>query len=277
MSAPLVINQDGNESTETAVNLQVNQLRTLDQHAQERAITAVLSRSRTDLLVVLALTAPGAASEFKARIATLAEAAKQLCLSKEIQLDITEIVRWAERAVGLAIRKGQSEGTVETKSQASSRGAAIRDGRAHTTDMPKPTDFAGKGELVARNDGRRAGIYEITDGISDEQFEEAITEAKAEGNLSRANVVRKTKAKASPAVPDNDPQPKRPTPKAAGGPKRNSTEMLENVNGMLQGIVQTLQYIDPADVDTDAAPALITQIRESLGLIRKTTKEIENV
>lgn len=37
--------------------------------------------------------------------------------------------------------------------------------------------------------------YAVTDGVTDEQFEVAIAEAKAEGNLSRANLVRKVKAK----------------------------------------------------------------------------------
>ncbi|MDO3057020.1 hypothetical protein P5V98_24650, partial [Mycobacteroides abscessus subsp. massiliense] len=43
------------------------------------------------------------------------------------------------------------------------------------------------------------GIYDLADGVSDEQFEEAITEARAEGNLSRANVARKCKDKAQAA------------------------------------------------------------------------------
>ncbi|SHR21298.1 Uncharacterised protein [Mycobacteroides abscessus subsp. abscessus] len=36
----------------------------------------------------------------------------------------------------------------------------------------------------------------MTDGVSDEQFEEVITQAKVEGDLSRANVARKCKDKA---------------------------------------------------------------------------------
>jgi hypothetical protein len=34
----------------------------------------------------------------------------------------------------------------------------------------------------------QAGIYHLTDGVSDREFEESVEEAKAEGNLSRANV-----------------------------------------------------------------------------------------
>lgn len=36
-----------------------------------------------------------------------------------------------------------------------------------------------------------SGIGDLTDGVTDEQFEGALTDARAEGNLSRANVVRK--------------------------------------------------------------------------------------
>lgn len=34
-------------------------------------------------------------------------------------------------------------------------------------------------------------IYAVTDNVTDEQFDEAIEEAKAEENLRRANVIRK--------------------------------------------------------------------------------------
>ena len=54
---------------------------------------------------------------------------------------------------------------------------------------PSPYDYVSKNEMH----GNAAGIAAITDGVSDEQFEEALTEAKSEGNLSRANVVRKLK------------------------------------------------------------------------------------
>lgn len=46
------------------------------------------------------------------------------------------------------------------------------------------------------------GIYAMTDGVTDEDFEQALKEARAEGNLSRTNVARKAKAKAQPVEPD---------------------------------------------------------------------------
>ena len=39
----------------------------------------------------------------------------------------------------------------------------------------------------------RAAAYALADDVTDEHSAAAITEAKAEGNLSRANVVRKVK------------------------------------------------------------------------------------
>jgi hypothetical protein len=100
-------------------------------------------------------------------------------LGKDAQLSATEIVRRAERGIGVAIRRGQETGKVRRQGQ----------GRGHTQQLPKPTDFASHDELM----GNQAGIYDMTDGVSDEEFEDAVAEAKAEGNLSRANVVRKAR------------------------------------------------------------------------------------
>lgn len=46
------------------------------------------------------------------------------------------------------------------------------------------------GQLFADHN-ERTDIYRVTDDVSDDQFEAAVTEAKAEGDLSRANVVRR--------------------------------------------------------------------------------------
>lgn len=48
----------------------------------------------------------------------------------------------------------------------------------------------------------RHEIYAMTDGVADEHFEAALTDARAEGNLSRANVVRKVKGHSSPQTRD---------------------------------------------------------------------------
>lgn len=118
----------------------------------------------------------------KADASVIAEYTKQKQLGKDAQLAATEVVRRAERCIGVAIRAGQAEGTIRRhagrppKIPAGSRNLNV-----------SPTDYATDSELS----GNGAGIYCITDGVSDEQFEAAIAAAKAEGNLARANVVRK--------------------------------------------------------------------------------------
>ena len=68
-----------------------------------------------------------------------------------------------------------------------------------------------------RHDDERADSYAMTDGVSDTDFEDAIGEAKAEGNLSRANVVRKIRQqRRTPSDPDGHvPDPTDRSPEAA--------------------------------------------------------------
>lgn len=104
-------------------------------------------------------------------------------LGHDAELSAAEIVRRAERCIGLAIRKGQEEGRIAKRGYAN-----LRD-----TGIIPTTTFASKGELCG--DGRAPGIYHLADGISHDEFENAVAAAKAEKNLSRANVVRKVKVK----------------------------------------------------------------------------------
>lgn len=151
------------------------------------AVSDYLTKARDWLATAVEKTGPEQIATAKAEIATAAEATKQLGLSKEIQLDAQEMVRRAEYALGKAIRKGQEEGTV----------ARIGDGRGERsvlgTDLSSPTDFAADVELYDRPSQGKAGILSIADSATPEEFDAALEEAKAEGNLSRANVARKVK------------------------------------------------------------------------------------
>ncbi len=98
------------------------------------------------------------------------------------------MVRRAERGVGLAIRKGQDEGTVATLSE--NRSYAGQVARAHQRGetplmRPKPsaTEIAGEHHVTH---SRQPGVCDLADHVTDERFDEALTEAKDEGNLSRA-------------------------------------------------------------------------------------------
>ena len=164
----------------TAAASDVALLDGLSREAQELAVTRMLDQSRQWLERALEATNPAQdVADFKAFVATVAEAARQKKLSESIQLDAVEMVRRSERALGLAVRKGQESGEIGAPiGRPSSK--VVRD----SSDFVSPKDFLTNGSDVSMT-------YAVTDDVTDEQFDQALAEAKEEGNLSRANVVRK--------------------------------------------------------------------------------------
>lgn len=108
-----------------------------------------------------------------------AEFAKRLDLSKDLRLESDMQVRRWERALGAAIREGQERGEIRSNGQHASCAA-----------VSSPSDYAKQADLTHPE----RGIYALTDGTTPEQFENALAEAREDGNVSRANVVRKLKA-----------------------------------------------------------------------------------
>jgi hypothetical protein len=116
-------------------------------------------------------------SEIKSQAEAIRVYTIQRQLGKDAELSAAEIVRRAERCIGLAIRKGQAEGRINT------RGDQRSDQHREKT-LVSPSVYLAPGDATVN-------AYAMADNVSDEAFEAAIGEAKAEGNLSRANVVRK--------------------------------------------------------------------------------------
>lgn len=263
-----------------SVDDKVKALSTLDGESQARAVTALLSHSRTGLLAAIASQDLKGIVEFKAKASAIQEMSKQLRLGKEMQLDAAEFVRRAERGLGVGIREGQANGTIATASSAAKKRELEKLGRnTSEVDLPRDYDIAKKSELygLQANGIDRPGIYGLTDGVSDEQFEEALEEAKDEGNLSRANVARKAKAK---AVIDPKPEPaKKPAEPAVRpkGKKFNSANIVRETSIALEGLVMgvELAYID--DLDTDELKPYIDSINSSLRTLAKFSKGLKNV
>src|SRR6266498_2700027 len=132
-----------------------------------------------------------------AEIKSQAEAVRvyttQKQLGKDAQLAAAEIVRRAERGIGLSIRRGQQGG-----------------------EIAKRGDHLGSAAGFFRHGDERTDAYAMTDGIADADFEGALGEAKAEGNLSRANVVRKIRQRrGNPSSGGQVPDPADRSPEAA--------------------------------------------------------------
>jgi hypothetical protein len=153
-----------------------------------------------------------------AEIRSQAEAVRvytaQKQLGKDAQLAAAEIVRRAERGIGLAIRRGQRNGQIARRGERGSRGAP---GVHGGNPGDRRGDHLGSPAPFFRHGDERADGYAMADGVCDTDFEDALGEAKAEGNLSRANVVRKIRQRRGhpPAPGGQVPDPADRSPEAA--------------------------------------------------------------
>lgn len=132
-----------------------------------------------------------------------AEAVRIYTMSRQLgmdaQLSATEIVRRAERGLAQSVRRGQENGEIKKRGDGG-WGARSLGGNGGTTKK-SPGEFVGRGAT-------RAATYAMADGVSDEDFEGALADAKAEGDLSRANVARKTRQRrARPRRDEQIPAP----------------------------------------------------------------------
>jgi hypothetical protein len=153
-----------------------------------------------------------------AEIKSQAEAIRVYTMQKQLgtdaQLAAAEIVRRAERGIGVAIRRGQQDGEIAKRGDRRSHSApGVHDGNLND----RHDDHLGSPGSFFRHGDERADTYAMTDGVSDADFEDAVGEAKAEGNLSRANVVRKIRQqRRTPPSPDGHvPDPADRSPEAA--------------------------------------------------------------
>lgn len=141
--------------------------------------------------------------ELKDGAELIREWSAQKKMGLELELSAAEFVRRTERAIGKAIRAGQERGEIRRMGQVVRK--ANQHGRsADAEDIGNST--VGASDLVP-NDKELTDIYAFADQVEDDVFEEALSEAKAEENLSRANVRRKVEAKkGKPPKPSKRPE-----------------------------------------------------------------------
>ena len=171
----------------TAWKSRISALEASDPERAEMEITDALTFSNEMLRAVSDLTAHAPATgaglasagigAAKLTAVRATEFAKRLDLSKDTVLEAQMQQRRWERALGTAIREGQERGEI--------KGHGGSGSTYH--QLPEPTEYATRSDLY----GNGQGIYALTDNATDDQFESALTTARDEGNVSRANVVRK--------------------------------------------------------------------------------------
>lgn len=268
-----------------------------------------LSQARTWLATCVEITGPEEIARAKAEIATAAEATKQLHLSREIQLDAQEMVRRAEYALGKSIRKGQAEGTIRDRSHGGPRSDYERGGQVVRVDRTADSSAISPKEFLPNGHDAHE-VYAMTDGAPEpEQFDAAIDEAKAEGNLSRANVVRKVKKQTGPTTRDQradliadlaaqgyssrqmpakvgvteesvrqiarDYDIEIPADKAIGRTRRvNSTQVVVNTATALEGLVAGTELVDFDALDLVEVRQWAASLNDSLKKLQRFATQI---
>lgn len=178
-------------------------------------------------------------------------------LAFDAQLSATEIVRRCERRIGELVKQGQREGTVLSRGQTLSRLDPT-----HGGDLRKPHEAMG----VAENDHKAMGdSYALADAPP-EQFEQAISDAREEGNLSRANVVRKVKGEKPKQAERSEWHRK----KRHIDPNRILSSLAEELDAATAG----LDLMEREGLDPDITPGLIAQIDGSLRVIKRHLRRI---
>lgn len=202
-------------------------------------------------------------------------------LGQDAELAAAEVVRRAERGLALAVRRGQENGQVKKRGDGG-WGARNLGGTGDTTKT-SPGEFVGRG-------GTRAGTYALADGVPDGDFEGALGEAKSEGNLSRANVVRKIRQRrgAASSVPGTAvpvPDPADRSPEAAERRRDLIAEMAargmtsRQIAGRLGIAGQRVRQVARDHGITIGADALVGRTRrlDSNRIVRETVHALEGM
>jgi len=283
------------------------ELDTLDPQSREVAMLGMLEQAHTWLAHAVETSAPARdIADFKAFIATAADAAKRLKVSKEIQVDAEVMVRRSERALGQSIRGGQEAGEIRTRESSLKPGGPAGKSSYTPSSLPSPREFF-------HHDDERSDTYAMTDDVNDDDFETALTEAKDEGNVSRANVVRKIKApRESTYAEQQAAKWDRVTTLAAtgsttrqiaadvgmseGGVKAgakqhdidiradrvvgrtrrlDSNRIIRECVAELEGVVSGLALVNYNDIDPEEAPTWVDSLTKSMSAISKANRQIK--
>lgn len=182
-------------------------LESLTPAQRDAAVTRYLEDAHARLALALEATAVDIVRSIKAEASVMAELSRQVNVSKEVQADAAEMVRRAEWALGKAVKAGQARGEVNARGGDKTKLPA---GSLPVNDFVKP--------------GREHHDISTMASVEADDFEAALTEARAEGNVSRANVVRKVKERGG----DKPRQaPRRPLTDAANDAAWNLRKAVE--------------------------------------------------
>lgn len=228
-------------------------------------VTRALEESRSWLAVAMKGTDPTPIAEFKAWAATIEEATRQKKLGREIELDAAEMVRRAERGIGVAVRRGQEAGQIAKRGDI---GAAPRPeyagggipGALRGGDLVRPDAFFS-------NHNERSLAYSFAEP-SEEEFEEALAEAKSEGNLSQRNLARKVRG--------GEPVGKRPE-LLRKTRHHDANRIVEQTVAALEGLALGVPLIDFDQLDQSQIAAWSGSLATSLQSLNRLSRRLKEL
>lgn len=240
-------------------------------------ITRALVESRSWLAVATKGTDPTPIAHFKQWAATVAEMTRQKGLAEDIQLDALEMVRRAERGIGLAIRNGQEAGEILRPGEAGTTHAQHRKskvpggnfGPSPAAPKPGPAQAAG----VKHRSNLNKTIYPLTDGVTDEQFEGALEAARDDKDMSHANVTRKLNDTPTP-ITSRQPRAKRLEQIQERAERGLSSYQIGEALGIDAQRVRALAREGGINIPADAVMLRAKHTIDPARVIRTTVEEI---
>lgn len=178
----------------TLANAETGELTAVDRDAS--SVVEFLEKSKWALDVAVEMTGPAEVAQIKAQVVMAETYARELALSKDIRDQAVEMVRRAEWSVTQSIKRARERGELATQGQnGGARGTYTRVRNGVEEVVQAPSGDSGKKlpsvEDIVPNYYTNGGEMVALEGADRTTFEAALDNAKAEGNVSRANVVRK--------------------------------------------------------------------------------------
>lgn len=184
----------------------------------------------------------------KVKAVALLEITKQAGFSADYRLQAAEVTRRAERKLGVAIRKAQKSGLMRSELHKSPR-------------LISPFDYCTRNELFGSGNTRGLGIYGFVDKVSDEQFEEALTEAVKAGDLCRGSVAKRCSERIQVDAPK--------VPKTS-----SARRVMEDLVITLGGLEFVVKETNPKEVDAQNHMEDIIDIRKSIAAINRFVSKV---
>ncbi len=252
-------------TTELVLITNPDEIAALPTEQRGQLITNALVESKRWLAVATKGTDPTPIQEFKAWAATVAEMTRQKGLSEEIQMDAQEMVRRAERGIGLVVQQGQEAGVVRTvgRSEFGQVSPSVHDVSSRESSLPSPKEFyATTREYVDARD--------MSVDVTDEDFEEVLQEAREEGNLSRRGVAAKARERSGREVVPRDTHPDKA--QIEDVPKRKRLPLAKQYFNAATALSHALARLERLEADDRFAVNRVVIAEQSGNQIRRAAE-----